>query len=181
MKILKKKIKLIRREGINLELFSKKKNIKKNIKKKFSRVSEYKKKLREFSKIKIKYCVNNSNFKGIVRGIKNSKKKFLMFIKRLESRLDNVLYRIGFFGTRREARQSIAHKKIYVNERIINKPSYLVKKNDILMAKKKKKYRNQISKFSFIIENLCKIKSLGFFKKYCNFFNSFYVLSIINR
>ncbi|UOQ38093.1 SSU ribosomal protein S4p (S9e) [Candidatus Vidania fulgoroideae] len=182
MRVIKKRAKLTRKEGTNLELFSKKKIIKKNNKKnKFLRVSEYKKKIREFSKIKTKYCINNGNFKSIVRKIGKRKKKFFIFIKILETRLDNILYRIGFFGTRREARQSISHKKIFVNGKNINKPSYSIKKNDIITAKKKKQYKNQISKFSFTNDKLCKIKSLGFYKNYCSFFNSFYVLSILNK
>lgn len=178
---IKYKIKLIKREDNDLDLFTKKKRIIK--KKKFIRISEYRKKIREFNKIKIKYCLNNNNFKNIICKIKNKKNKLISFIKKLETRLDNIVYRIGFSGTRREARQLIVHKHIYVNKKKINKPSFEIKKNDIISYKKKQGvfYKNQINKFSFIVKKKCKIKSLGFYKNYFDFFNYFYTLSLINK
>ncbi|MGX7583156.1 30S ribosomal protein S4 [Candidatus Vidania fulgoroideorum] len=188
MKILNSRFKLTRRENINLELFIKRKKIprkKKNFKKKrFLRISEYRKKIREFKKIKIKYCLNNGNFNNIIKNIKKKKKNlFLNFVKKLETRLDNIVYRIGFSGTRREARQFIIHKHVCVNGIKVYKPSYEIKKNDIIEVNNLVflNYKNQIKRFSYIINNKCKIKSLGFYKKYCNFFNSFYTLSILNK
>ncbi|MEK9165961.1 MAG: 30S ribosomal protein S4, partial [Patescibacteria group bacterium] len=53
-------------------------------------------------------------------------------LKLLESRLDNVVYRLGLAQTRRQARQIVNHKHILVNNRKINIPSYMTKKEDVI-------------------------------------------------
>jgi small subunit ribosomal protein S4 len=53
-------------------------------------------------------------------------------LKLLESRLDNVVYRLGFAVTRAEARQLVSHKSLKVNGRVVNIPSYLVEPNDVI-------------------------------------------------
>ena len=60
-------------------------------------------------------------------------------IKLLESRLDNVVYRMGFAPTRRAARQLVNHKHFRVNGRVVNIPSYLVKPGDIIEVREKSK------------------------------------------
>ena len=55
----------------------------------------------------------------------------------LESRLDNVIFRMGFARTRREARQIVDHKHVLVNGKCVNIPSYLVKAGDAIEIKKK--------------------------------------------
>ena len=60
-------------------------------------------------------------------------------IKLLESRLDNVVYRMGFAPTRRAARQLVNHKHFRVNGRVVNIPSYLVKPGDIVEVREKSK------------------------------------------
>ncbi|MBN2690003.1 MAG: 30S ribosomal protein S4 [Gammaproteobacteria bacterium] len=66
----------------------------------------------------------------------------------LESRLDNVVYRLGFATTRAEARQLVSHKAILVNNRIVNIPSYLVKLGDVVAiaerAKKQARVQNAV-------------------------------------
>jgi len=57
----------------------------------------------------------------------------------LESRLDNVVYRMGFGSTRAEARQLVSHKAITVNGEVVNIPSYLVKPGDTLAMREKAK------------------------------------------
>jgi len=57
----------------------------------------------------------------------------------LESRLDNVLFRLGWARTRREARQIVDHKAVLVNGKQVNIPSYLVKAGDVIEIKEKKK------------------------------------------
>ena len=57
----------------------------------------------------------------------------------LESRLDNVVFRLGWARTRREARQIVDHKHILVNGKSVNVPSYLVKAGDIIEVKEGKK------------------------------------------
>ena len=69
----------------------------------------------------------------------------------LESRLDNIVYRCGFFKTRRACRQAVSHKHITVNNRIVNIASYLVKEGDIItLSDKAKKNENISSKCNFV-------------------------------
>lgn len=63
----------------------------------------------------------------------------------LESRLDNVVYRLGFAATRAEARQLVSHKAIMVNGKTVNIPSYLVEVNDEISVKEKNKKQNRIT------------------------------------
>src|SRR3990167_10783562 len=58
-------------------------------------------------------------------------------LKRLESRLDNVVYRMGFAVTRAEARQLVSHKSILVNGSVLNIPSYNVKPGDVIAIREK--------------------------------------------
>jgi small subunit ribosomal protein S4 len=62
----------------------------------------------------------------------------------LESRLDNVVYRMGFASTRAEARQLVSHKAITVNGGSVNIPSYLVKAGDVVAVREKSKKQNRI-------------------------------------
>ncbi len=57
----------------------------------------------------------------------------------LESRLDNVVFRLGFARTRKEARQIVDHKHVLVNGKQVNIPSYLVKAGDVIEIKESKK------------------------------------------
>jgi small subunit ribosomal protein S4 len=57
----------------------------------------------------------------------------------LESRLDNVVYRMGFGSTRAEARQLVSHKAIEVNGKPVNIPSYMVKSGDVVSVREKSK------------------------------------------
>ncbi|EDQ95165.1 30S ribosomal protein S4 [Coxiella burnetii] len=65
-------------------------------------------------------------------------------LKLLESRLDNVVYRMGFSATRAEARQLISHKAILVNGEVVNIPSYQVKPGDIIEVRSRAKGQLQI-------------------------------------
>ncbi len=57
----------------------------------------------------------------------------------LESRLDNVIFRLAFARTRREARQIVDHKQVTVNGKVVNIPSYLVKAGDVIEIRESKK------------------------------------------
>jgi small subunit ribosomal protein S4 len=67
----------------------------------------------------------------------------LLFL--LESRLDNVVYRMGFGSTRAEARQLVSHKAITVNGGSVNIPSYLVKVGDVVSVREKSKNQVRIA------------------------------------
>ena len=73
----------------------------------------------------------------------------------LETRLDNILYRMHFASSRNQARQFIRHGHIEVNGRIVNIPSFNVKKNDIIEVRDKSK------KLKYILESLKRVGSDG--------------------
>lgn len=89
------------------------------------------------------------------KGIKGT-----LLLQLLESRLDNVVYRMGFACTRREARQLVTHKSIIVFnnniERIVNIPSYIVKSGDVIKIREKNKGQARI------IDSIKNTESLGF-------------------
>ena len=62
----------------------------------------------------------------------------------LESRLDNVVFRMGFATTRAEARQLVSHKAIMVNNVVVNVPSYMVKEGDNIQIREKAKKQERI-------------------------------------
>lgn len=65
-------------------------------------------------------------------------------LRLLESRLDNVVYRMGFASTRAEARQLVAHKAVMVNGKTVNIPSFLVSEGDIVEIRQKAKQQMRI-------------------------------------
>ena len=100
------------------------------------KVSEYGLQLREKQKAKFIYGVLEKPFRNYydkadqMKGMTGTN---LMTI--LESRLDNVIFRLGFARTRREARQIVDHKFVTVNGKLVNIPSYLVKAGDVIEMK----------------------------------------------
>jgi small subunit ribosomal protein S4 len=63
----------------------------------------------------------------------------LNLLRLLETRLDNVVYRVGFAASRRDARQLVSHRHVTVNGRIVNVPSYAVRIGDVIAVKEKSK------------------------------------------
>ncbi len=104
------------------------------------KVSEYGLQLREKQKAKFIYGVLEKPFRNYYakaerqRGLTGPN---LMIM--LESRLDNVVFRLGFARTRREARQIVDHKQITVNGKLVNIPSYLIKAGDVIEIRETKK------------------------------------------
>lgn len=104
------------------------------------KVSEYGQQMREKQKAKFIYGVLEKPFHNYyekadrMKGITGEN---LMVM--LESRLDNVVFRMGFARTRREARQVVDHKHILVNGRKINLPSYQIKAGDVIEVAEKSK------------------------------------------
>ncbi|MDD6038811.1 MAG: 30S ribosomal protein S4 [bacterium] len=104
------------------------------------KVSEYGLQLREKQKAKFIYGVLEKPFHNYYERadrMKGMTGANLMTI--LESRLDNVVFRLGFARTRREARQIVDHKFVLVNGKQVNIPSYLVKAGDTIEIKEKSK------------------------------------------
>ncbi|GAI33991.1 unnamed protein product [marine sediment metagenome] len=94
-------------------------------------LSEYGKELREKQKLKNWYNLKERQFRKYVKeALEKREDAGTMLIKILESRLDNVVFRLGFASSRRLAQQLISHRHFLVNDKVINIPSYLVKKGD---------------------------------------------------
>lgn len=110
------------------------------LKRENKKVSEYGLQLREKQKAKFIYGVLEKPFRNYydkadqMKGMTGTN---LMTI--LESRLDNVIFRLGFARTRREARQIVDHKFVTVNGKLVNIPSYLVKAGDVIEIKESRK------------------------------------------
>lgn len=97
------------------------------------RESEYRTQLREKQKTKRIYGLLEKQFRRYYE-LANRQKGVTgeNLLRILESRLDNVVYRLGFAKSRDEARQTVRHKHITVNGRIVNIPSYRVKAGDVV-------------------------------------------------
>ena len=110
-----------------------------------ARTSDFGIQLREKQKVKRMYGVLERQFRRYFaeadrrRGNTGANLLFL-----LESRLDNVVYRMGFGSTRAEARQMVSHKAITVNGKPVNIPSYMVKAGDVLAVREKSKKQNRV-------------------------------------
>ena len=104
------------------------------------KMSEYGMQLREKQKAKFIYGVLEKPFRNYYAKAERKPGQTgenLMIM--LESRIDNVIFRLGWARTRREARQIVDHKDVLVNGKQVNIPSYLVKAGDIIEIKEKKK------------------------------------------
>ena len=149
------KAKLSRREGTDLFLKSARRSI--ADKAKFDtkpgqhgrtsgqRTSDYGLQLREKQKVKRMYGVLERQFRRYFaeadRRRGNTGENLLSL---LESRLDNVVYRMGFASTRAEARQLVSHKAIVVNGKPVNIPSYSVKAGDVVSVREKSKNQARV-------------------------------------
>ncbi|HEY5634679.1 MAG TPA: 30S ribosomal protein S4 [Burkholderiaceae bacterium] len=149
------KAKLSRREGTDLFLKSARRSLDSKCKLDSkpgqhgrisgARTSDFGLQLREKQKVKRMYGILERQFRRYyaeaVRRRGNTGENLL---KLLESRLDNVVYRMGFGSTRAEARQLVSHKAIAVNGRALNVPSAQVRPNDIVAVREKSKAQARI-------------------------------------
>ncbi len=116
------------------------KKSKRQLKRSNRKVSEYGLQLREKQKAKFIYGVLEKSFHNYYEKadqMKGMTGENLM--RMLECRLDNVIFRLGFARTRREARQIVDHKHVLVNGKCVNIPSYLVKAGDSIEIREKSK------------------------------------------
>ncbi len=114
------------------------------------KTSEYGLQLREKQKAKFIYGVLEKPFRNYYE--EADRKKGMTgenLMTMLESRLDNVVFRMGFARTRREARQVVDHKMFLVNGKKVNIPSYLVKAGDVIEVRENKK---SLQRFKDILE-----------------------------
>ena len=104
------------------------------------KMSEYGSQLREKQKAKFIYGVLEKPFRNYFEKASRMKGQVgenLMIL--LERRIDNVIFRLGFARTRREARQIVGHRPVLVNGKIVNIPSYLISAGDVVEIKEKAK------------------------------------------
>ena len=114
------------------------------------KMSEYGLQLREKQKAKFIYGVLEKPFRNYYEKadrMKGMTGENLMVM--LESRLDNVVFRMGFARTRREARQVVTHRHVLVNGKVVNIPSYKVTPGDVIEIKEKSK---SLQRFKDIVE-----------------------------
>ncbi len=105
-----------------------------------AKVSEYGIQLREKQKIKRMYGLLETQFRNYFD--KANKQKGITgenLVKLLESRFDNVVYRLGFAASRKQARQLIRHRHFMINDRLVDIPSYSLSAGDVIKLKDKSK------------------------------------------
>lgn len=110
-----------------------------------ARLSDYGVQLREKQKVRRIYGVLEKQFRNYYKEaarLKGATGENLLRL--LESRLDNVVYRMGFGSTRAESRQLVAHKSILVNDKVVNIASYQVKAGDKVSVRQKAKSQLRI-------------------------------------
>lgn len=109
------------------------------------RLSDYGVQLREKQKVRRMYGVLEKQFRNYYK--KAASKKGATgenLLQLLESRLDNVVYRIGFGSTRSESRQLVSHSSIMVNDQVVNIASYQVQAGDVVKVREKAKAQLRI-------------------------------------
>ncbi len=156
------KCKLSRREGTDLQLKSGVRSLDAKCKPETApgqhgarrgRLSDYGVQLREKQKVRRIYGVLEKQFRNYYKEaarLKGATGENLLQL--LESRLDNVVYRMGFGSTRAEARQLVSHKGILVNGSVVNIPSYQVKPGDVVSVREKAKKQLRIQAAMSIAE-----------------------------
>ncbi len=99
-------------------------------------MSDYKRQLIEKQKMRFSYGITEKQLRRYVdEAVAKSHQPISLLMERLESRLDNVVYRLGMAKTRRFARQVVSHGHIFVNGRRISIPSHRVKVGDIVSVR----------------------------------------------
>ena len=147
--------KLARREGVDLELKSPARGLESKCKlsqppgqhgaSRRVRLSDYALQLREKQKVRRIYGVLERQFRNYYKVAAQQKGATgENLLRLLESRLDNVVYRMGFAVTRAQARQMVTHKAISVNGQTVNIPSYRVKPEDVVAIRDKAKEQLRI-------------------------------------
>ena len=159
------KAKLSRREGTDLYLKSARRPI--GDKAKFdskpgqhgrtsgSRTSDFGLQLREKQKVKRMYGVLERQFRRYFEEAERRRGNTgTNLLTLLESRLDNVVYRMGFGSTRAEARQLVSHKSITVNGQVVNIASYMVKAGDVVAVREKAKKQLRVTEAVKLAESI---------------------------
>jgi|SRR3972149_1737534 len=178
------KCRLSRREGVDLQHKSKARSLESKCKanvppgqfgERASRKTDYSVQLRMKQLIKRYYGILEKQFHNYYKEADRRKGSAgENLIRLLESRLDNVVYRLGFAVTRAEARQMVNHKSVTVNGKTVSIPSYLVEANDEIAIREKSKKQSRVAAAIDIAEkgvipewvSLDGKKMTGVFKRY---------------
>jgi len=105
-----------------------------------AKISEYGIQLREKQKIKRQYGVLETQFRNYFESANNQKGiTGDNLVKMLESRFDNVVYRLGLASSRKSARQLIRHRHVMIKDRLVDIPSYILKAGDVIKVREKSK------------------------------------------
>jgi len=119
-------------------------------------LSEYGKELREKQKLKNWYNLREAQFKKYVKEILRKRSRVedagSLLIKKLEMRLDNVVFRLGFASSRIQARQFVLHGHFLVNDKIMKIPSHEVKKDDKINIKPNSAKKTAFKNFSTLLK-----------------------------
>ncbi|GGC03544.1 30S ribosomal protein S4 [Marinobacterium zhoushanense] len=109
------------------------------------RLSDYGLQLREKQKVRRTYGILERQFRSYYKEAARQKGATgEVLLQLLESRLDNVVYRMGYGSTRAEARQIVSHRQITVNGQSVNVPSYQVQEGDVVAVREKAKNQLRI-------------------------------------
>lgn len=149
------KCRLSRREGVDLQHKSKARSLESKCKanippgqfgERARRATDYSIQLRMKQLIKLYYGILEKQFHNYYKKADSRKgSSGENLIRMLESRLDNVVYRLGFAATRAEARQMVSHRAVMVNSKIVNIPSYAVLPNDEIAIREKSRKQSRIA------------------------------------
>ena len=139
------KHRLVRKEGVNIldkssASLQRRLNIPpgQHARKRKKRLSEYGEQLREKQKAKATYGILEKQFKKMFKYAESQKSETgELLVSLLETRLDNVVYRVGFSRSRAGARQLVNHGHVFVNGKKVSIPSYQVKEDDIITVSAK--------------------------------------------
>ncbi len=111
--------------------------------------SDYKKQLTEKQKMRYTYGITEKQLSRYVKeSTTSSHQPIALLIDRLETRLDNTVYRLGLAKTRQFARQMVSHGHVYVNGRRLNVPSHKVKVGDVISIREGSKNTNLFLNFA---------------------------------
>ena len=178
--------KLARREGVDLELKSPARGLESKCKlnqppgqhgsSRRMRLSDYALQLREKQKVRRTYGVLERQFRNYYKlAAKQKGATGENLLRLLETRLDNVVYRMGFAVTRAQARQLVTHKAISVNGQTVNIPSYRVKPEDVIAIREKAQNQLRVKEAATLSQEMdlvpawCEVdhkKLVGTFKAY---------------
>ena len=157
--------KLARREGVDLELKSPARGLESKCKlnqlpgqhgsSRRMRLSDYALQLREKQKVRRTYGVLERQFRNYYKlAAKQKGATGENLLRLLETRLDNVVYRMGFAVTRAQARQLVSHKGILVNGKTVNIPSYRIKPEDVVAVRGKAKEQLRVKEAAALSQEM---------------------------